>query len=63
MTVGDYIRSKSDRELAEMFVNTINANMGVEDLYLISLDPSVPVLAALGEDDLEDTMKMEIERW
>lgn len=63
MTVGDYIRSKSDKELAEMFVNTINANMGVADLYLISLDPSVPVLAGLSEVDLEDVMKMEIERW
>lgn len=63
MTVGDYIRSKNDKELAKMFVNTINANMGVDDLYLISLDPSVPVLDGISEVDLEDIMKMEIERW
>lgn len=63
MTIGDYIRSKSDKELAEMFVNTINANMSVADLYLISLDDTVPIIDGLDEDDLEDAMKMEIERW
>jgi hypothetical protein len=37
MTFGDCIRSKSDKELAEMLINTIAANSDLFEEYMIEL--------------------------
>lgn len=63
MTYGDYIRSKSDKELAKMLINTVDANSDMLELYVICLGEFAGdyMLHTFDEQDLEDMLSCEIE--
>ncbi len=59
MTFGDYIRSKNDKELAEILINTINANSDLFDEYRIDLG-GYHNFMVVDENDLEEMLGQEI---
>jgi hypothetical protein len=59
MTFGDYIRSKNDKELAEILINTITANSDLFEEYRIDLGGYYS-FNVVNENDLEKILKQEI---
>lgn len=59
MTFGDYIRQKSDKELAEIFINTITANSDYFEEYSIDLG-GYYCFTVVDADDLEEKLGEEI---
>lgn len=59
MTFGDYIRSKNDKELAEMLINTITANSDLFEEYRIDLGGYYS-FNVVDENDLQEMLGKEI---
>ncbi len=59
MTFGDYIRSKNDKELAEMLINTITANSDFFEEYRIDLGGYCNFMV-VDKNELEEMLGREI---
>lgn len=60
MTIGDKIRQMSDRELAEILINTVTANSDCFEEYRINLGGYLS-FNVIDADDLEERLSEEID--
>lgn len=60
MTIGDKIRQMSDRELAEILINTVTANSDCFEEYRIDLGGYLS-FNVVDADDLEEKLSVEID--
>lgn len=60
MTIGDKIRQMSDRELAEIIINTVTANSDCFEEYRINLGGYLS-FNVIDADDLEERLSEEID--
>ncbi len=60
MTIGDKIRQMSDRELAEIIINTVTANSDCFEEYRIDLGGYLS-FNVIDADDLEERLSEEID--
>lgn len=60
MTIGDKIRQMSDRELAEILINTVTANSDCFEEYRIDLGGYLS-FNVVDADDLEEKLSEEID--
>lgn len=60
MTIGDKIRQMSDRELAEILINTVTANSDCFEEYRIDLGGYLS-FNVVDADDLEERLSEEID--